>query len=46
MYIEKLDRLIVENFIKSVSDDLQKLSEYILFKECDEIAKSLEKIYK
>ena len=46
MYIKKLDGLIVENFINSVSDDLQKLSEYILFKECDEIAKSLEKIYK
>ena len=46
MYIEKLDQEIVENFIRIVSDDLQQLSEYILNKECEDITKNLEKIYK
>ena len=46
MYIEKLDQDIVENFIRIVSDDLQQLSEYILNKECEDITKNLEKIYK
>ena len=46
MYIEKLDQEIVENFIRIVSDDLQQLSEYILYKECEDLTKNLEKIYK
>jgi hypothetical protein len=46
IYIEKLDQEIVENFIRIVSDDLKELSEYILYKECEDVTKILEKIYK
>jgi hypothetical protein len=46
IYIEKLDQEIVENFIRIVSDDLKELSEYILYKECEDVTKNLEKIYK
>lgn len=44
-YIEKLDKYIFEHFIDKVSLDLQKLSEYILIKDIDDLNRGFEKIY-
>jgi hypothetical protein len=44
-YIELLDNYIIEYFIQKSSDDLLKLSGYILKNDNDDLISNLDKIY-
>ncbi len=44
-FIAKLDNYVWKYFVETLSDDLQKLSEYIARREMDDLMKNLDKIY-